>query len=149
MKKQKKKIYTAVVGALAIACASSAWMGVSGWYTADAAVTDQPVYSDNFNAQALSDNWTATNASIAADYSSLRVQPTEYAWPGHILCQGYKLDGDCRLVMKVQELPIPNASWFALSFGVPSTVSIFEKASGALIFTQEQTLLFKEGVQAL
>ena len=146
MKKQKKKIYTAVVGALAIACASSAWMGVSGWYTADAAVTDQPVYSDNFNAQALSDNWTATNASIAADYSSLRVQPTEYAWPGHILCQGYKLDGDCRLVMKVQELPIPNASWFALSFGVPSTVSIFEKASGALIFTQEQTLLFKEGV---
>ena len=146
MKKQKKRIYTAVIGALAIACASSAWMGVNGLHTADAAVTDQPVYSDNFNTTALSNNWTATGATIAADYSSLRVQPTEYAWPGHILCQGYKLDGDCRLVMAVQELPIPNASWFALSFGVPSTVSIFEKASGALIFTGNSTLLFKEGV---
>ncbi|MBO5737693.1 MAG: hypothetical protein J6S04_07765 [Clostridia bacterium] len=146
MKRQKKKIYTAAVATLAIACASSLWMGVNGLLTADAAVKEQPVYSDNFNAQSLSENWTATNANIAADYSSLRVQPTEYAWPGHILCQGYKLDGDCRLVMRVQELPVPNASWFALSFGVPSTVSIFEKASGAVIFTGNSTLLFKEGV---
>ena len=137
MKKQKKIIYTAVLGMLATVCASSALAGMNNQHTADAAVVTQPVYSDDFNAKSLSDNWTAKEAKISSEYSSLRVQPSEYAWPGHILCQGYKLDGDCRLEMTVQELPTDNSSWFAMSFGVPSTVSIFEKASGALIFSQK------------
>ncbi len=146
MKKQKKKIYNAVLGLLASVFASSILLGVNSLHTADAAVMEQTVYSDDFNAETLSDNWTVNNAKISSDYASLRVQPTESSWPAHILCQGYKLEGDCRLEMQVQELPTANPSWFALSFGSPSTISIFEKASGALIFANNTTLLFKEGV---
>ena len=146
MKKQKKRIYNAVLGLLASVFASSILLGVNSLHTADAAVMEQTVYSDDFNAETLSDNWTVNNAKISSDYASLRVQPTESSWPAHILCQGYKLEGDCRLEMQVQELPTANPSWFALSFGSPSTISIFEKASGALIFANNTTLLFKEGV---
>ena len=145
MKKFKKKMYIAAFGVLTTVCASSLWMGVSSLSTASAAVTEQLVYSDDFNAETLSDNWTATDAAISSEYCSLRVQPSEYAWPGHILCQGYKMDGDCRLEIKMQELPADNASWVALSFGAPSTISIFEKSSGAFIFMDDQTSLFKEG----
>ncbi|MBE7080615.1 MAG: hypothetical protein E7371_05190 [Clostridiales bacterium] len=145
MKKQKKRIYTVALGLLASACASSALLGLNGLSTAKAAVSEVPVYSDDFNAVTLSDNWTATGAKLSSEYASLRVQPNEYAWPGHILCQGYTLKGSCRLEMTVQELPAENTSWFALSFGSPSSISIFEKASGALIFAQDNTLLFKNG----
>lgn len=145
MKNLKKRRYTAVLGILATVCASSILVGVNGWHTAKAAVIEQTVYSDNFNTETLSDHWTATDAAISSEYFSLRVQPSEYAWPGHILCQGYKMEGNCRLEMKTQELPADNASWFAFSFGAPSTISIFEKASGALIFMNGQTSLFKKG----
>ncbi len=146
MKKQNKKIYTALLGVLATACAASAFAGVGGVRTAKAAVSSLSVYADNFNAETLSGDWTATNAQIKSEYSSLRVQPTESSWPAHILCAGYKLEGDCRLEAKVQELPSDNPSWFALSFGSASTIAIFEKASGAFIFSNDYTMLFKEGV---
>lgn len=145
MKNQKKKIYTVALGLLATVCASSALLGINGLYTAKASVSELPVYSDDFNAATLSDNWTSAGAKLSSEYASLRVQPNEYAWPGHILCQGYKLEDSCRLEMTVQELPAENTSWFALSFGSPSTISIFEKASGALIFSIDSTLLFKNG----
>lgn len=145
MKKFNKKMYIAVLGVLTTACASLLWTNVGSLNTASAAVTEQLVYSDNFNAETISDNWAATDATILSEYCSLRVQPSEYAWPGHILCQGYKMDGDCRLEIKLQELPADNASWVALSFGAPSTISIFEKSSGAFIFMDDQTSLFKEG----
>lgn len=145
MKKQNKKIYTALLGVLGVACAASAFAGVGGVKTASAAVSTQSVYADDFNAEALSGDWTATNAQVKSEYSSLRVQPTEYSWPAHILCSGYKLERDCRLEVKLQELPTENASWFSLSFGSPSTITIFEKASGALIFSDDYTMLFKEG----
>ena len=145
MKKQNKKICTALLGVLVTACVATAFAGVNSVQTAKAAVSSQSVYADDFNAEALSDSWIATNAEISSKYSSLRVQPDQYAWPGHILCQGYKLEGNCRLEMQVQELPAENTSWFALSFGTPSTIGIFEKASGALIFMSNSTGLFKSG----
>lgn len=47
--------------------------------------------------------------------------------------------------MKTQRLPAENESWFALSFGSSMATGIFEKASGALIFTKGATQVFKNG----
>ncbi len=143
---RKKKIRSIVLGISAIACAVTMSIGAINLHTADAAVTEQTVYADDFNTAALSDVWTATDANIVSEYSSLRIQPTEYSWPAHILCQAYKLEGDCRLEVKTQRLPSDGEAWYALSFGSPNaTTSIFEKASGALIFSNGVTQLFKNG----
>ncbi len=141
----KKKIRSIALGVSAIACVASIGIGTLKLHTADAAVTSEGLYTDSFNAEKLSENWIVDDANIVADYASLRIQPTEYAWPAHILCRGYKLEGDCRLEIKTQRIPTKNESWFALSFGSPVATSIFEKASGALIFTSGATQVFKEG----
>ena len=144
----KKKIRSLLLGASAFACVAAVAMGMANLHTAEAAVTSEKVYTDSFNAAQLGENWIVDEAEILADYASLRVQPTEYAWPGHIVCRGYKLEGDCRLEMKTQRIPSENESWFALSFGSPVATSIFEKASGALIFTSGATQVFKNGENA-
>lgn len=142
----KKKMKNIVLGVSAFVCAASIALGTLNLHTANAAVTESTVYADDFNTAALSDVWTATDADVVSAYSSLRIQPKEYSWPAHILCQAYKLDGDCRLELKTQRLPSDGEAWFGLSFGSPSaTMSIFEKASGALIFTSGATQLFKNG----
>ncbi len=144
----KKKLRSTLLGASALACVAAVAMGTANLHTAEAAVTSEKVYTDSFNAAQLSDDWIVDDADIVANYSSLRIQPTEYAWPGHIVCRGYKLEGDCRLEMKTQRIPTKNESWFALSFGTASATSIFEKASGALIFTSGATQVFKNGENA-
>lgn len=142
----KKKMRAIALGVSAFACVASIAMGTVNLHTADAAVTEQTVYTDDFNTAALSDVWTAKDAGIVSEYSSLRIQPTEYSWPAHILCQAYKLDGDCKLELKTQRLPSDGEAWYALSFGAPNaTTSIFEKASGALIFSNGVTQLFQNG----
>ena len=142
----KKKIRSIVLGVTAFACVAATSIGAANLRTAEAAVTEQTVYVDDFNTVALSDVWTASDASVVSDYSSLRIQPVEYSWPAHILCQAYKLDGDCRLELKTQRLPSDGEAWFGLSFGAPNALtSIFEKASGALIFTSGATQLFQDG----
>ena len=142
----KKKIHSIALGVSALACVSAMSIGAANLQTAEAAVTEQTVYTDDFNTAALSDVWTATDASVISQYSSLRVQPVEFSWPAHILCQAYKLTGNCRLELKTQRLPSAGEAWYALSFGSPNTAtSIFEKASGALIFTNGATQLFKNG----
>lgn len=134
------------ISALALLCGVSAAVGALNLHTATAAVSEVSVYEDNFNAAALDENWSVSDARIVSDYSSLRVQPTEYGWTAHILCQGYKLDGSCRLEVQTQQLSQTNASyWFALSFGSPTTSSIFEDASGALIFMDGGTQVFANG----
>ena len=125
----KKKMRSIALGASAFACVASIAMGTVNLHTADAAVTEQTVYTDDLNTAALSDVWTAKDAGIVSEYSSLRIQPTEYSWPAHILCQAYKLDGDCKLELKTQRLPSDGEAWYALSFGAPNaTTSIFGKA---------------------
>ena len=142
----KKKIRSIALGITAITCVASMAIGAVNLHTAKAAVTEQTVYADDFNTAVLSDMWTAKDAGVVSEYSSLRVQPTEYSWPAHILCQAYKLDGDCKLELKTQRLPSDGEAWYALSFGSPNTTtSIFEKASGALIFSNGITQLFKNG----
>ncbi len=142
----KKKIHSIALGVSALACVAAMSIGAVNLRTAEAAVTEQSVYADDFNTAALSDVWTATDASVKSEYSSLRIQPTEFSWPAHILCQAYKLDGSCRVELKTQRLPSDGEAWYALSFGSPSAVtSIFEKASGAFIFTNGATQLFKNG----
>ena len=144
----KKKIRSIVLGVSALACVASMAIGTLNLHTADAAVTREEVYTDSFNTAQLNENWIANDADIISDYSSLRVQPSEYSWSSHLVCRGYKLEGDCRLEMKTQRLPTENESWFALSFGSPVATSIFEKASGALIFTDGATQVFKSGANA-
>ena len=142
----KKKIRAIVLGVCAVSCAASIAMGTVKLQTVKAAVTEQIVYADDFNTAALSSVWTATDASVVSEYSSLRIQPVEFSWPAHILCQAYKMEGDCRLELKTQRLPSDGEAWYALSFGAPNaTTSIFEKASGALIFTNGATQIFKNG----
>ncbi len=142
----KKKIRSIVLGVSAIACALTMSIGAVNLRTAKAAVAEQTVYTDDFNSADLNDVWTATDANIVSEYSSMRVQPTEYSWPAHILCQAYRLSGDCRLEVKTQRLPSDGEAWYALSFGSPSaTTSIFEKASGAFIFANGITQVFRNG----
>lgn len=144
----KKKIRSIFLGVFALIFSVIMAIRTLNLPTANAAVTSESVYADSFNATKLSEKWIVDEASIIADYASLRIQPTEYAWPGHVVCRGYKLEGDCRLEMKTQRLPSENESWFALSFGSPVATAIFEKASGALIFTNGATQLFKNGANA-
>ena len=144
----KKKIRSIIVGVSALACVASMAIGTLNLHTANAAVMSEGVYADSFNAAQLSESWIVDDAQIVADYASLRIQPTEYAWPGHIVCRAYKLEGDCRLEMKTQRIPTQNESWFALSFGSSAATNIFEKASGALIFTNSATQVFKSGANA-
>lgn len=144
----KKKTRSIILGVSAFACVASMAIGTLNLHTADAAVMREGVYTDSFNATQLSDNWIVDDANIIADYASLRIQPTEYAWPGHIVCRGYKMEGNCRLEMQTQRIPTQNESWFALSFGSTAATNIFEKASGALIFTNGATQVFKNGANA-
>ena len=144
----KKKIRSIVLGVSVFACVASMTIGTLNLHTADAAVMSESVYTDSFNATQLSDKWIVDDANIIADYASLRIQPTEYAWPGHIVCRGYKMEGNCRLEMQTQRIPTQNESWFALSFGSSVATNIFEKASGALIFTSGATQVFKNGANA-
>lgn len=134
-----------LISALALLCGVTTTVGAMNLHTATAAVSEVSVCEDNFNAAALDENWIVSDASIVSDYASLRVQPTEYGWTAHIICQGYKLDGSCRLEMQTQQLSDDNSGWFALSFGAPTTSSIFEKASGALIFYSGGTWVFANG----
>ncbi len=144
--KTKRKHIIAVILAFIGFCAFA--LSLNGEKFASAEIAEQTVYSDSFNAKSLSDSWSATDADVLSEYSSLRVLPDHYGWGAHIICSGYKLTGSCRLELELEQLPGGDERWFALSFGVSSVSNIFEKHSGAFIFANGVTQVFKKGADA-
>lgn len=116
----------------------------------NAAVVSQVVYSDTFDSKegALSNKWSPFGGGgLKVDYNAMRFNSENYVWAGHVINGKYKLeydkiDSSCTVEFVIDKID-EGGQWIAFSFGTEDVTYEFPYSSGAIVFYQSGSNLFR------
>ena len=103
---------------------------------ANAAYETKTTFSDYFDTNEINPNWEKTgDVSLYHHYSSLRFNPTSYAWDSAVNLN-QRLTGSYKVNI---ELSSSNrGGWFAVAFGNTSPGTIFTSMKGGVVFFDDE-----------